>query len=193
MRHRAERSRRGTGAAGSRQTGEVRGLSSSPRPHTRSSVASGSRRWRSHPRQSTHGEGRRRFHRGRRLGGFRCRGRARVCFHTAGPTDGWRSSSCASRRPILRNGGGASWSVATGEVERDEDLLDAAHRVFSEEIGLTFRAGPAMALYSGAAGPQASWSMFGRSRRTSTPPAIRSNSFLLPWPPRSGQVSSSGG
>ncbi len=47
--------------------------------------------------------------------------------------------------PFWANKDEHAWSVAKGEVEPDEDLLDAAHREFSEETGLTL-AGPAMAL-----------------------------------------------
>jgi predicted NUDIX family NTP pyrophosphohydrolase len=79
-----------------------------------------------------------------------------------------------------------AWSVAKGEVERDEDLLNAAHREFSEETGLTL-AGPAMALspVRQAAGKLVHvWAI----EADIDPSAIRSNSFPLPWPPRSGQV-----
>jgi predicted NUDIX family NTP pyrophosphohydrolase len=59
--------------------------------------------------------------------------------------------------PFWANKDMHAWSVAKGEAERDEDLLHAARREFSEETGLTL-AGPAMALApvrqaGGQAGP----------------------------------------
>ena len=79
-----------------------------------------------------------------------------------------------------------AWSVAKGEVEPDEELLQAAHREFAEETGLTLE-GPTIAL-----GParQASgklvhvWAI----EADIDPSRIRSNTFPLEWPPRSGQI-----
>ena len=88
--------------------------------------------------------------------------------------------------PFWANKDTHAWSVAKGEVERDEDLLDAAHREFSEETGLTL-AGPAMPLapMRQAAGKLVHvWAI----EADIDPSAIQSNSFPLEWPPRSGQV-----
>jgi predicted NUDIX family NTP pyrophosphohydrolase len=88
--------------------------------------------------------------------------------------------------PFWANKNAHAWSVAKGEVETGEDLLQAAHREFSEETGLTL-AGPATPL---AAVRQASgklvhvWAI----EADIDPTAIESNSFQLEWPPRSGQV-----
>ena len=77
-------------------------------------------------------------------------------------------------------------SPASGEVEPDENLLDAAHREFFEETGHTL-AGPAIPLAPVL-------QMAGRLVHVSAieadldPSTIRSNSFPLEWPPRSGQV-----
>ena len=88
--------------------------------------------------------------------------------------------------PFWANKEAHAWSVAKGEVEPDEDLLDAAHREFSEETGLTL-VGPATPL---APIRQSSgklvhvWAI----EADIDPRAIQSNLFPLEWPPRSGQV-----
>jgi len=79
-----------------------------------------------------------------------------------------------------------AWSVAKGEAEADEELLQAAYREFAEETGLTLDGTPT------ALGParQASgkvvhvWAIeadIDASR-------IRSNTFSLEWPPGSREV-----
>jgi predicted NUDIX family NTP pyrophosphohydrolase len=88
--------------------------------------------------------------------------------------------------PFWANKDTHAWSVAKGEVERDEDLLHAAHREFSEETGLRLT-GPAIPL---APIRQASgklvhvWAI----KADIDASAILSNSFPLEWPPHSGQV-----
>ena len=80
----------------------------------------------------------------------------------------------------------AAWSVAKGEVEREESLLDAAHREFTEETGLTLT-GPFLPLnpvrQSGGKVVYV-WAV----EADLEPSAIRSNAFPLEWPPRSGQT-----
>jgi predicted NUDIX family NTP pyrophosphohydrolase len=83
--------------------------------------------------------------------------------------------------PFWANRDTHAWSVAKGEVERDEDLLDAARREFSGETGLT-SAGPAMALapVRQVAGKLVHvWAI----EADIEPSAIQSNSFPLEWPP----------
>jgi predicted NUDIX family NTP pyrophosphohydrolase len=80
----------------------------------------------------------------------------------------------------------AAWSVAKGEVDQDEDLFDAAHREFAEETGITL-AGTFLPLtpVRQASGKLVQvWAI----EADIDPSAIRSNSFQLEWPPRSGQV-----
>ena len=103
----------------------------------------------------------------------RCNGRLEVFLvHPGGPF--WATKATHA------------WSVAKGEVEPEEDLLHAAHREFGEETGLTL-AKPVTAL---APIRQASgkvvhvWAI----EADIDPSTIRSNSFQLEWPPRSGQV-----
>ena len=79
-----------------------------------------------------------------------------------------------------------AWSVAKGEVEQNEDLLDAARREFTEETGLTM-AGPFLPLtpLRQASGKLVHvWAI----EADVDPSTVRSNLFPLEWPPRSGQV-----
>jgi predicted NUDIX family NTP pyrophosphohydrolase len=87
--------------------------------------------------------------------------------------------------PFWRNKDKGAWTIAKGEIEPGEDALEAARREFREETGQSI-AGAFVALpdcrqaggkivraWAVAAGPDAS--------------AIKSNSFELEWPPRSGR------
>ena len=78
----------------------------------------------------------------------------------------------------------ASWSIPKGGVERGEDPLAAAEREFREETGLIPSA-PFVALTAikqrGGKTVHA-WAFEGDC----DPAAVRSNTFLLEWPPRSG-------
>jgi len=78
-----------------------------------------------------------------------------------------------------------SWSIPKGEIEPDEDPLDAARREFQEEIGLSPQ-GPFIPLspvqQKGGKIVHA-WAFEGDfDSRT-----LLSNTFLLEWPPGSGQ------
>ena len=79
-----------------------------------------------------------------------------------------------------------AWSVAKGEAAQDENLLDAAHREFSEETGLTLAA-PATAL-TPVRQPGGKLVHVWAIEADIDPAAIRSNLFPLEWPPRSGHV-----
>lgn len=78
-----------------------------------------------------------------------------------------------------------AWSIPKGELEEDEDPLAAAIREFAEETGLTLD-GPFEPL-----APQRlksgkiilAWAVEGDA----DPDALRSNSFSMEWPPRSGR------
>jgi predicted NUDIX family NTP pyrophosphohydrolase len=78
------------------------------------------------------------------------------------------------------------WSIAKGEIEPGEDALAAAIREFREETGLT---------------PHGPWLDLGAVKQANgkivrafacpgdfDPTQLKSNSFELEWPPRSGRI-----
>ncbi len=78
-----------------------------------------------------------------------------------------------------------SWSVPKGEIEEGEASLDAAIREFEEETGIR-PAGPYHELTpvrQRAGKTVHAWAFEGDA----DPRAIRSNTFLLEWPPKSGR------
>ena len=88
--------------------------------------------------------------------------------------------------PFCVNKDEHAWSVAKGEVEPDEDLLNAAHREFSEETGLTLagRTIPLAPIRQASGKLVHVWAI----EADIDPSVVQSNSFPLEWPPRSGQV-----
>ena len=78
-----------------------------------------------------------------------------------------------------------SWSIVKGEHEPDEDPLEAAKREFEEETGLP-PSGPYLPLapirQAGGKIVRA-WAFEGDY----DPSALRSNTFVMEWPPRSGR------
>ncbi len=87
--------------------------------------------------------------------------------------------------PLLKNKDDGSWTIPKGEIEPDEDLLQAATREFEEETGVT-PTGPFIALKSikqkGGKVVHA-WAFEGDC----DPTAIASNIFTMEWPPMSGR------
>lgn len=88
--------------------------------------------------------------------------------------------------PFFRNKDEGAWSIPKGEVEDGAEPLAAALREFSEETG--------------AAAPQGELVPLGEIRQKGgkrvlawaiegdlDPAAVKSNSFELEWPPRSGR------
>ena len=79
-----------------------------------------------------------------------------------------------------------AWSIPKGEVEEGEELLAVAHRELAEETGFTAD-GPALPLgqvrQRGGKVVHA-WAV----RGDADPSHLRSNTFELEWPPKSGQV-----
>lgn len=79
-----------------------------------------------------------------------------------------------------------AWSIPKGEFEEDEDPLAAARREFEEETGAS-APGEAIALgslrQSGGKVVHA-WAV----RGDFDPALLRSNTFLLEWPPKSGRM-----
>ncbi len=78
-----------------------------------------------------------------------------------------------------------AWSIPKGEYAPDEDALAAAQREFLEETGLSL-SGAFIALppVRQASGKQVhAWAV---EAPELDPSRVRSNSFSLEWPPRSG-------
>jgi predicted NUDIX family NTP pyrophosphohydrolase len=87
--------------------------------------------------------------------------------------------------PFWKNKDAGAWSVPKGEYTDAEDPLAAAGREFEEETGFT-AAGPFLPLgeVRQAGGKIVTvWAMEG----SFDPAQLRSNTFLLEWPPRSGR------
>jgi predicted NUDIX family NTP pyrophosphohydrolase len=87
--------------------------------------------------------------------------------------------------PFWANRDVAGWSIPKGELDPEEDPLDAARREFEEETGLSV---------AGAVTPLEPVRQAGGKvvhafalEADCDPAAIQSNSFEIEWPPRSGR------
>lgn len=80
------------------------------------------------------------------------------------------------------------WSVAKGEFEPDESPLDAAEREFQEEVGSPAPRGARIDLgeITQRSGKRAH--VFAVEAEGFAPAEIRSNTFEMEWPPRSGRT-----
>ncbi len=81
----------------------------------------------------------------------------------------------------------AAWSIPKGEYEPAEDPLDAARREYEEELGSAPPKGPALELgeIRQKSGKRVrAWGLPGDL----DPGGVRSNTFFLEWPPRSGNL-----
>ena len=87
--------------------------------------------------------------------------------------------------PFFRNKDKAAWSIPKGEPDEGEELLAAACREFEEETGVK-AAGPFVPLkpikQKGGKIVHA-WAFEGDC----DPAAVKSNTFTIEWPPRSGR------
>lgn len=79
-----------------------------------------------------------------------------------------------------------AWSIPKGEIGPDEDALAAARREFQEELGLEVQGEfvPLGAVTQKAGKIVQAWAVEGDC----DPAALRSNTFRLEWPPRSGKL-----
>jgi predicted NUDIX family NTP pyrophosphohydrolase len=87
--------------------------------------------------------------------------------------------------PFWKNKDSGAWSIPKGEFDEREDPLQAARREFHEETGCSVD-GSFIALrpVRQAGGKMVhAWAVEGDCEAES----IRSNSFTVEWPPRSGQ------
>jgi predicted NUDIX family NTP pyrophosphohydrolase len=88
--------------------------------------------------------------------------------------------------PFFKNKDDGAWSIPKGEVGADEDPLACAKREFQEEIGFA-PDGDFVALrpikQKGGKVVRA-WAVEGDCE----PAAMRSNTFTMEWPPRSGRT-----
>lgn len=87
--------------------------------------------------------------------------------------------------PLWANKDEAAWSVPKGEYEPGEDPLTAAVREFREETGFDLE-GPYAPLHpvkQGSGKVLSVWAVRGDADAS----AMRSNTFTLEWPPKSGR------
>jgi predicted NUDIX family NTP pyrophosphohydrolase len=77
-----------------------------------------------------------------------------------------------------------AWSIPKGEQDHEEDMLFAAKREFEEETGIIPRGKffPLSPVKQAGGKIVQAWGLEGDC----DPEAIRSNTFALEWPPRSG-------
>jgi predicted NUDIX family NTP pyrophosphohydrolase len=78
-----------------------------------------------------------------------------------------------------------AWSIPKGEVNPGEDVLDAAKREFTEETGIEGRGklSPLGSIKQKSGKIVTAWAFEGDC----DPETIRSNTFTMEWPPRSGK------
>jgi predicted NUDIX family NTP pyrophosphohydrolase len=89
--------------------------------------------------------------------------------------------------PLWARRDDGAWSLPKGEYEPGEEPLEAARREFEEETGAPAPDGQALALGEVRlkSGKRViAWALEGDLDAT----AIRSNTFAMQWPPRSGRI-----
>lgn len=81
----------------------------------------------------------------------------------------------------------SAWSIPKGEFTADEEPLEAARREFEEETGISVPAGgtfvPLTPIRQSGGKVVSAWAVEGDC----DPSQIRSNTFSVEWPPRSGK------
>lgn len=91
--------------------------------------------------------------------------------------------------PLWARKDDGAWSIPKGLAEPDEDALTAARREYAEEIGSPVPDGPVIELGDVRlkSGKVVTAFAVEGDLDTST---VRSNTFEMPWPPRSGRLQS---
>ena len=99
--------------------------------------------------------------------------------------DAWQVFLVHPGGPYWKAKDRGAWSIPKGEFEPSEDLLEAARREFTEETDLpidgTFM--PLSPVRQPGGKTVHAWAVEGDC----DPAAIRSNTFSMEWPPRSGR------
>ena len=87
--------------------------------------------------------------------------------------------------PFWKNKDAGAWSIPKGEVDPGEDLLAAAQREFQEELGIhpTGKFVPLYPVKQKNGKTVHAWAVLGDC----DPAAIKSNTFTMEWPPKSGR------
>jgi predicted NUDIX family NTP pyrophosphohydrolase len=88
--------------------------------------------------------------------------------------------------PFWKNKDAGAWSIPKGEYTDGEDPLAAAKREFHEETGIEARGEliPLGQVRQSGGKIVSAWAMEGDA----SPQEIRSNTFSLEWPPKSGRM-----
>ncbi len=87
--------------------------------------------------------------------------------------------------PLWKNKDEGSWSIPKGEYTGDEDPLQAAKREFQEETGAAISGDiiPLGEIRQRSGKIVSAWAL----ERDLDPATVRSNTFSMIWPPRSGK------
>lgn len=88
--------------------------------------------------------------------------------------------------PFWKNKDAGAWSIPKGEYGEEEDALTAARREFAEETGLDLKGNfLTLGTVKQPGGKVVSaWAL----EQNFDPATLRSNTFELEWPPRSGTI-----
>jgi predicted NUDIX family NTP pyrophosphohydrolase len=88
--------------------------------------------------------------------------------------------------PFWERKDAGAWSIPKGEFDAEEDPFEAAKREFREETGLAVEGDcvPLAPLKQSSGKVIHAWAVAGDC----DPGQVRSNSFTMEWPPRSGQT-----
>lgn len=92
--------------------------------------------------------------------------------------------------PFWKNKDDGAWSIPKGEYADNEDPLAAAKREFAEEIGLTPSGDfiPLGEIRQRGGKVVTAWALEGDFEASLNAELLRSNTFSMPWPPRSGKL-----